>query len=160
MLVFDDGRNVSLRYAIDNEMVTIAALIANGLNLIYTPQLEPITLPTDKVTMNVLDVSPNGISFMFINPSDRNYIFGSHYTLYVRNNGLWERVQPIIDWDWIFTDEANPIFPNGASAVITIDWLWNLGELPSGEYQFAKEVIYIRTPGDFDRHTLIHEFTL
>jgi len=110
--------------------------------------------------MVVQNVSATGISFVLENPSDREYIFGSGYALMVRPNGLWGLVEPIIDWDWTFTDEGFSLLPNSTTDTITIDWRWNLGELQSGNYRFQKDIIFSRSPGDFDRFTLVHEFVV
>jgi len=164
MLTFTDGERMSLRQAIEREKVIIGELIANGLTLIYVPAelvpVPPSQPATTSVRMVVQNVSATGISFVLENPSDREYIFGSGYALMVRPNGLWGLVEPIIDWDWIFTDEGFSLLPNSTTDTITIDWQWNLGELQSGNYRFQKDVIFSHSPGNFDRFTLVHEFVV
>ena len=161
MLTFTDGQRISLREAMDQQKVTIAELIASGLTLISTPaELVPITPPpqTTSVTMRVQNATSSGISFVFENPSNNSYTFGSEYILYVRNNGTWEQVEPINDL--AFVDIGNLLPPNTTTDTIIIDWQQKFGELQSGEYRFLKEIIYSRSPGDFDKYILFYEFIL
>ena len=112
------------------------------------------------VKMIAQNITSSGLSFVFENSSDKEYLYSSHYTLYVEKNNTWELAEPIIDWDWVFTDEGYTLFPNSTTDLITINWLWNLGELPSGCYKFRKEILDWRSPGDFDRYYLEEEFVI
>jgi hypothetical protein len=109
--------------------------------------------------MIIQNAKSSGLSFIFENTSDKEYLYSSHYALYVRKNDSWELAEPIIDnWDWAFDDEGYPLLPNSTTDATVIDWQWNLGELPGGEYKFQKEILFIRSPSDFDRFTIENEF--
>jgi len=113
----------------------------------------------DGVSMKIQDVSPTGLVFFFENQTDNEYIYGSDFILYTLSNNTWERVEPIIE-NWAFTSEAYSIFPNATTAETSVDWQWLFGELPSGYYQFQKEILFVRRPGDFDRHLLAATFLI
>jgi len=68
-------------------------------------------------------------------------------------------VEPIIE-NWGFTGEGYCIMPQSRTDKASIDWRWLFGELPSGEYKFQKDILYVRQPGDFDRYTLECDFAL
>ena len=111
--------------------------------------------------MIISDITPTSLTLVFNNPTDREYHYSSHFALYVRKDDTWVLAEPIIEnWDWVFTDEGYSILPYSETDAVIIDWRSVLGELPSGEYKFKKEIIYLRKPGDFDKFILEHEFNL
>jgi len=113
------------------------------------------------IVMHVHDISASGLSFSFQNLTNSRFAYSPHYSLYVLNDGVWGLVEPIIeDWNWIFHDVAYSILPNTTSDPIELDWRWNLGELPDGHYKFQKQIMYWRSPGDFDTFILENEFIL
>ena len=132
-------------------------LPADGAEEIHTPPPENINLPSMWIDM----VSPSGLWFFFENPSYREYLYGSDYSLLVRAGDEWQPVEPIID-NAGFTSEAYSILPysNTKMEMKKIDWQWWLGELPDGEYRFQKNIMHLRGPGDFDVFALKWEFTL
>jgi len=115
--------------------------------------------PPGSVAMVIQDVSPSGLSFSFENSTENEYLYGSHFVLYTFKNNSWERVEPIIE-NWGFTDEAYNILPNSTTDNTAVDWEWLFGELPSGEYKFQKEILFVRSPGDFDRFIVNAEFSI
>jgi len=50
--------------------------------------------------------------------------------------------------------------PQSTTDVIHVDWEWLFGTLPYGTYEFTKDIIYSRSPGDFDTYTLSANFVL
>jgi hypothetical protein len=118
-------------------------------------------MPDHGVIMRVSDVNSGGLSFRFVNTTDKEILYGEHYALYVLKNGEWELVEPIIEnWDWVFNDIGYSIAPNSTSDLTVIDWSWNLGELPSGQYKFQKQIMDWRSPGDFDSYDLEYRFSI
>ena len=113
----------------------------------------------DGVAMVIQDVSPSGLSFSFENSTNNEYSYGSNFVLYAFRNNSWELVEPIIE-NWGFTDEAYYIFPNSTTDNTAVYWEWLFGELPYGEYKFQKEILFIRSPGDFDRFAVSAEFSI
>jgi hypothetical protein len=147
------------------------------------PSSNPTSPQEHGITMILSDMSLIGFSFQIKNPTGIEYIYSTHYALYERRNGAWERVEPIIDdwnwlltdeayfmppnvepiiddWNWLFTDEAYFMPPNATTGLTSIDWFWNFGELPNGDYKFEKEIMLWRSPGDFDTYALEHRFKL
>jgi len=155
----------------DNEDLTIDIryydvdkFVSDGTRELVRRPLPETTSPTKETilpNMIVHDITSSGLSFQFENPSDKQYSYSSHYALYVFKNNTWELAEPIIDnWDWVFTDEGYFLLPNSASDLTEIDWRWNLGELPGGQYKFQKEILDWRKPVDFDKYNITYEFTL
>ena len=121
----------------------------------------PADISDHGISMIISDITPAGLSFAFENSTDKKYLYDSHYALYARKNDTWELAEPIIEnWDWVFTDEGYSLLPNSSTDLTVIDWTWNLGALPDGDYKFKKTVLYVRRPGDFDAFVLEREFTL
>ena len=112
------------------------------------------------ITMNISLYNAGGLSFYFENSTDNEFAYGEDFTLYTFVNNAWERVEPTIDGYWGFLSISYDISPNSATDERTVDWVWLFGELPSGDYRFQKEILYIRQPGDFDRFVLESDFRL
>ncbi|MCL1995984.1 MAG: hypothetical protein FWG63_07255 [Defluviitaleaceae bacterium] len=110
----------------------------------------PISIPIDSlVTMTIQDITPSGLSFFFENNTYKEFIYFPRYALYIRQNNAWQPVEPIIDWA-LFPDIVFGILPHSTTEIRTIDWQWLFGELSDGVYKFQKEIIFLRSPGDFD----------
>ena len=138
-----------------------AGAAANDTPLDRITEHNSADIPEHGITMNISGITSSGLSFLFENASDNEYLYGSDYALYVRNNGTWTLAEPIIEnWDWVFTDEGYPLFPNSASELTTVDWRWLYGELPDSDYKFQKTILYVRQPGDFDRYIFEQEFAI
>jgi len=158
----DGGENDS----IDIRYYDVDSFIRDSSRVLVHPLPEetinsPANLSEHGVTMQIGRITTGGLSFYFENTSDADYLYSAHYALFVQRSGTWELVEPIIEnWNWMFTDEAYFIPSNSTTDLTVIDWLWNLGELPNGDYKFEKEIMYWRSPGDFDRYVLEQEFTL
>ena len=109
------------------------------------------------VIMTIQNVTPNGLSFTFENPTRREYLFGEEYALYVHKNGSWEPVNFVGNVMWISI--GYPLAPNSKSMVMTVDWKHLYGELPDGDYKFQKK-ISIRYSGDNDVYVFEQEFSI
>ena len=103
------------------------------------------------ITMNISSYTASGLSFYFENLTEREFTYCSRFALYALINNEWERVEPTIEGHWAFMGFGYRIPPNSATDERTVDWEWLFGELPSGDYRFQKELLYIRQPGDIDR---------
>ena len=113
----------------------------------------------DGVVMVIQDVSPSGLSFSFENSTENEYSYGSNFVLYTFRNNSWELVEPIIE-NWAFTMGGYLILPNSTTDNTAVDWEWLFGKLPSGEYKYQKEFLFIRNPGDFDTFVVSVEFSI
>lgn len=117
------------------------------------------------VTMFIQDISPSGLSFFFENSSDREYIYGADYALYIRRDNGWEPVERIIDM-WFVPEIAFSILPNSKTEIRQIDWQWVFGDLSDGEYKIQKRLIFLRStggagnPADFDTYIVRQYFSL
>lgn len=109
--------------------------------------------------ISVQSATPQGISFVISNPEDRTFIYGEDYRLNVLVDNAWVAVAPIID-NWGFTSIGYDLFPQSTTDIIHVNWEWLFGELPSGFYEFSKEIIYLRSPGDFDTYILSAYFSI
>ena len=112
------------------------------------------------VTMSISSYTANGLSYFIENTTDRVYTYGAAFTLYKFANNTWELVEPTIDGYWAFPSIGFDISPNSITEENIVDWVWLFGELPSGDYRFQKDILFIRQPGDFDRYVLVNYFTL
>jgi hypothetical protein len=110
------------------------------------------------VSMSIHDILPGGLSFSFENTSNKEYIYGSDYKLYALKNNVWESVEKIENTP--STDEAYDILPQSKTGIVTVDWSWLIGELPTGVYKFEKRILFSRSPGDYDIFILTQDFTL
>jgi hypothetical protein len=110
-------------------------------------------------TMTVQNVTPTHISFIIQNPTEKEYVYGEGYELYVRKNHSWENVEPIIE-NGGFNDIGFMLAPHSQTDVMMVDWQWLFGELPVGNYRFQKEMLVVHSPGDVDTYVLETYFSL
>ena len=170
----DNNFSPTIDFTIQQSIVTILRLYdfltANELPNVGRPPIDMSNeltglddsqgMPTPVgLTMNISSYTASGLTFYFENLTDRAFTFGEDFALYKFVNNTWERVEPIIDGHAVISI-GHCILPNSTTNERTYAWAWLFGELPSGEYRFQKEVLYIRQPGDFDRFVLESEFTL
>ena len=157
-------------YTIQQSIVTILRLF-DILTVTYDVPIRDIPIqyqPSDSqvisaptgITMNISSYTASGLLFHFENLTNKEFIYGEYFALYTLVSNVWERVEPTIDGYWSFPSVAHGIFPNSSTNERTVDWVWLFGELPSGEYRFQKEILFVQQPGDFDRFVLESEFTL
>gem|GEM_PF-3002179 len=112
------------------------------------------------VKMIVNSVIPReGITITLENKTASEFTYGSDFTLYLNGNDSWETVQPIID-DWGFDSIGYDIAPQSTTDEIFIDWSWLYGELPGGNYIIKKEILLVRSPGDYDKYLVEAEFSI
>jgi len=123
------------------------------------PQRNNIRNAVSPVSIILHNVSPNGISFHFENKTDNRYTYGEDYVLYVREGNDWRIVDPIIE-KWGFNAIGYTLEPQSITDTITINWQWLFGQLPPGEYQIQKTILFIREPGDYDRFIVDQYFKI
>ena len=118
-----------------------------------------IASPSLAVSIIIQNVSPNGISFHFENKTENSYTYGEDYVLYVREGNDWRIVDPIIG-NMAFESIGYTLEPKSITDTITINWQWLFGQLPFGEYQIQKTVLFIRKPGDYDKFIVDQYFAI
>jgi hypothetical protein len=142
------------------------AISWNGYWTMFLPQVVPVSPSTNiaqaevhDVAMRIQDATASGLSFYYENISDKEYIYSEEFTLYVKRNARWELAEPIIG-NGAFNEPAYFIPPQNKTDIVTVDWRWLYGELPSGEYKFQKRISFIREPGDLDIFVTAQDFTI
>lgn len=121
---------------------------------------------TWNLEVNAVNVTPTGLTFTFIQhgpfaEGDRaSLMYGSEYTLQVRNGQNWEEV-PMVphEYEIAWTMEAY-LIEQGKTTHQKIDWQWLYGTLSAGEYRIGKTVSLDRASGDSETHTFWAEFTI
>jgi len=88
--------------------------------------------------MHVTDVTSTGLTFFFSNQTDMEFIYGSDYRLYIREDDMWRFVNP----GSFFTSEGYTILPLSQTVPMTVNFSWALeeDELAPGEYKFTKTI--------------------
>ena len=112
-----------------------------------------------EIELTIHDVTPSGLSFVLTNNTENEYTYGSDFSLYIRKNGVWKPVNPIIE-NWGFTAIGYGLLPESQTEMIAVNWSWLYGEIPSGTYKFQKKVLFTRSPGDFDEFAIEKEFSI
>jgi len=90
------------------------------------------------ITMNIQDVTPNGLSFTIKNTTLKEYTYGEPYRLYIFKDDSWEPVEPVIE-NYGFFMIAYNIAPCAKTDLTFVDWTWLYGELTTGDYKFQKD---------------------
>ena len=140
--------------------IFIFLVFAFGSNHPPAPPVPQSPNTNSGVEMTVNTIMPhNGVYVTLENKTGNEFTYGSDFVLYVYENDSWEVVQPIID-NWGFDDIGYIIAPQSKSDEIFIDWSWLYGELPGGDYKIHKEVLLVRSSGDFDRYLLEAGFSI
>ncbi|MCL1866033.1 MAG: hypothetical protein FWF82_01330 [Oscillospiraceae bacterium] len=104
---------------------------------------------TTEADLEIFDVTPTGLTYMFRNPTDKTFEFGDYYWVWERSaNGGWTALKPVID-NAAFTAIARTIPANMQTVPQYIDWKWLYGELPQGEYLFAHSLSSSQDPTDY-----------
>ena len=88
--------------------------------------------------MHVIDVTSTGLSFFFSNQTDTEFMYGSAYSLYLREDDNWRFINP----GSFFTLEGYMILPLSQTAPMTVNFTWIIeeSELEPGEYKFTKSI--------------------
>lgn len=73
---------------------------------------------------------------------------GSWYEI-ERFDGKWTPVETVID-NHAWTAVAY-LIPKGGEYETEVNWEWLYGKLPKGNYRIAKEIMYFRLSGDYDK---------
>ena len=104
---------------------------------------------SNDVSMTAHAVSPVSISFSLKNTSDKEFIYGEDFTLYIRKGNSWEAVIPINE-NVGFEAIGYTLPPHSTTDIKTANWRLLYGELAGDEYRFEKRILFVRSPGDYD----------
>src|SRR5690625_5016975 len=116
-----------------------------------TNNLEDVTMKVDEQT-----ISPEGLTVIFENNSDKDCIYGDPFTLEKIVDGKWFEVPIELEDNYGFNDIGYELPPDSSSE-LDIDWEWLYGNLDASNYRIIKEVLDFREPGDFDEYHLSAE---
>ena len=117
---------------------------ANGIAGVYT----------------VLDrVDSEGFSVSFRNTTDKTLQYGEAYTLWVENNGEWEKAPMVVE-NAAFKDVAYSIKGQGSGGMSTY-WTWIYGTLEGDKrYKLTLDLFECGEDGEWIKHTQEYEFFL
>ena len=132
--------------------VAILAVIFTGVLFAF------VTGRAGSVTMSIQDVTPNGLSFTIKNTTLKEYTWGEPYRLYILKDDSWEPVEYINTP--VFICIGYILLPCAKTDLKSVDWTWFYGELTTGDYKFQTEILYVRSPGDYDTYVLEQEFSI
>ncbi len=88
-------------------------------------------------------LSPSGLTLVFRNNNEQEYIFNNEFYLQKYDNDKWMAVNSIID-NYAFSDIGN-IIPKNESIEFDINWKWLYGELSDGKYRIIKKISYLES---------------
>lgn len=144
----------------NNEGISVASHIDNPDDLIENNI--PISRGRMVEDVNILglelsakDVTPRGLTLVYTQ-SDGNITgelqTGSQYLIEEEIDGQWEKVQTIIDEEYVaWTMEAYHIEKN-QSTQMNVDWSYLYGELSEGSYRIKKEITDFRGTNNYDNY--------
>ncbi|MGO1469882.1 MAG: immunoglobulin-like domain-containing protein [Tissierella sp.] len=104
-------------------------------------------------------VDQKGLTLIFDNKSDTDYIYSNDFVIEKKRNGKWYKLPVKIDGDFGFKDIGYGL-DSGLSREFKLEWGWLYGELKEGEYRLIKSITDLRGPEDFDSYYLAAEFNV
>ena len=96
-----------------------------------------------------------GATIIITDKSGRKNIYGSPYTIEKKENGVWKKLETIID-NYAFNLPAYYVDKNN-KLEMDIDWEWLYGKLDDGEYRILKST---STQGEEPSHYITVEFVI
>jgi hypothetical protein len=128
---------------------------------ITRPANNAIENPSENVIFEIKDntLSNIGLTLIIKNVTPNDYVYGSDYIVEKKFNDRWERVPDILDGHYAWTREPYELKGNSITE-LEIGWKVLYGELSSGEYRIVKNIMYIRSAGDYDQFDTSVEFTI
>jgi len=140
---------------------------ADGEN---TTTLTPVPQENDDavflgITLTAKDVTASGLTIVCTQSggeSTGELSTGSWYRLDRLVDGEWTEVEYSYDesqGELVWTSEAW-LITMGSTTEWTVNWEWIYGELPSGTYRIAKEVMDWRAVGDYTHYYCFADFII
>lgn len=103
----------------------------------------------------IVDISLTGLSYTFVNQTDKEFIYGECYSLYIRRGSSWR----LLNRDMAFASIGYNIMPLSQTREREICWEWLLGELSAGEYKIEKSISFGRGQ-EREEYVLEQRFTI
>ena len=106
-----------------------------------------------------VSVYPTGISDIEViikNTSSHTYTLGESFYIERNYNGQWYQAEDTVNNDIAFNDIGYDVGPDEEKTLT--HRLWMFDHLPAGSYRIIKDALYVREPGDYDKHFLSTEF--
>lgn len=127
----------------------------------WEPTMHETVNETDEVSMTIQEgtVSPTGVSLVFENHTNEEYIYGESFILEEHIEGSWYQVPVEIEDNYGFNTIGYSL-EAGESEVFEVDWEWLYGTLDEGSYRIVKDISAFREAGDYDPYILAATFTI
>ena len=113
------------------------------------------------VTLRVTQASATGLSYVWEQAGglpEGELSTGTWYEVRRLEGGA--RTPLPYQLDNVGWDAVAILLPEDGSSEGEADWEWLYGSLPAGEYEFVKEVMLLRAPGDYDKQEICVPFTV
>lgn len=117
-------------------------------------QLENMNMTIKKGT-----VSKTGLTVVFQNHSDKDYLYGEFFSLEKKIDGEWYEVPVIFEGEYGFNTIGYDLAANSEQEW-SIEWDWLYGPLDVGEYRIIKDILEVKEPGDYQEYILAAEFSI
>lgn len=103
-------------------------------------------------------LSPQGLTIIFKNESNREIIFGEKYILEMKVDDIWFEVPLLIeDYGW---DNIGYELPYSGSRELQVNWKWLYGDLEEGQYRIIKNIVILQEAGSFREDYMAAEFVI
>lgn len=117
----------------------------------------------DGVTMAFKEgtITATGGTVILKNDSNKEYVYGSQFSLEKNINGDWYQV-PIVEENYGFTDIGYQLSISKVEEW-EMDWEWLYGKLETGEYRMVKGILDSGEAGEYEEYEeydLTAEFTV
>jgi hypothetical protein len=112
-----------------------------------------------RVSINISDVTPRGLTFRFETDTGYRMTYGDPFKLFKRNDNVWEPAETVEN-PALFTLVGYSVFPGDEMKPKKVDWRWQYGTLPAGDYMFHNDVLLIPEQGKHDTVRFWYEFTI
>lgn len=103
--------------------------------------------------------SSTGLTLIFENNSDREFIYSEYFCLEKEINRKWYQVPIIIDSKYGFNSVGHHLASRDGCE-LAINWEWLYGSLKTGKYRIVKDVQSLTASGKNDAYYLAAEFSI
>lgn len=113
------------------------------------------------ITLCAEGVTDNGMTLKIEHTGEGfggEFSTGSWYSLEINADGEWSSVEPLVD-NSVWTSIAYMIKQNDTTE-FPVNWENLYGKLKPGHYRLSKEIMYVRSPGDYDKDLYKVDFVI
>jgi len=136
-------------------IVCITILVNNkGTNNTLDDSLEGVVLEVKENT-----VTNTGLTIILKNVTPNEYTYGNSFWVEEKVESGWCKVPYVTEGNFVFNAIGHILGENSVREQ-EIGWKWLYGELSPGHYRIVKDILYLRSPGDYDEFYISTEFTI